>query len=147
MKFIFSYEKLLHHKKTLEDIARREYLLAQQAVDVANRDIAEMYRSIDEARSLSARRVAELGSASSGAMADEFIRGQNTRIERRRAELRQLMMEVEAKHQVLVEAAKEKKTLEKLKDRSFKLFLRARKKQELKEVDEIVTTRFKRGEA
>ena len=58
MKFEFAFQKLLDHKRSLEDIARREWLEAKAVYDKAAAELAEMYQQIDLAR----ERVGEIGS-------------------------------------------------------------------------------------
>ena len=146
MKFKFGYEKLLHHRQTIEDLARREMLLAQQIVDLANMELRGMYEQIDLARLRASNILREQGPhAVALAQIDEFIKLQHVRIDQHRVKLREMMAELEQKQAVLVEAAKEKKTLEKLKERRLHEFKRQNKKRELKAIDEVVTTRFKPG--
>lgn len=144
MKFEFPFEKLLDHKRQLEDMARREWLEARAKVDESMRQLDRMYADIDEARKRAARLQAE-GGAHAGALVqiNDFISGQLIRIERHRLVLRDLMGEAERLNEILIEAAKEKKTLDKLKDRRREEYKQRRKKLELKAADELVVTRFK----
>ena len=143
MKFEFSFEKLLDHKKTLEDIARRNWAEKRRELDAGLKKLEDMFGQIDESRQR-ALALGTSGGATGPALVqiDEFINGQKIRIERHRASLRELMAEVERLHELLVEAAKERKTLEKLKERRLEEFKKLQKKREAKEIDELVTTRF-----
>jgi flagellar FliJ protein len=146
VKFEFTFEKLLGHKRTLEDVARREWSEAKAKVDAAMKILEEMYQLIDSSR-LRAGEISSEGGAQTVALSqiDTFISGQKIRIERHRATLRELLGELERRQELLVEAAKERKTLEKLKERRLEEYKLARKKRELKRMDELVVTRFKRG--
>lgn len=147
MRFKFPFDKLLAHKKTVEDAARRDWSEAQAAVDASNRELSEMYAQIDHSR-------ARLGQLESNggplgpalAHIDEFIQGQKIRIERHRVRLRELMAEAERRHEIVVEIAKERKTLEKLRERRLDEFKVRQEREEQKQVDELVVTRFKRQE-
>ena len=145
MKFDFPYEKLLDHRRTLEELARKEFMIAKGKVDDAETELRKMYDDVAANRQR-ALDLAEKGGPQGGALVQihEFIQGQKFRIQNQREKIQGLMMEMEEKKQALVEAAKETKTLEKLKERQLKEFKQAAKKRELKEIDEIVTTRFKR---
>lgn len=145
MKFRFPYDKLLDHRKTLKEIAHKEYILAQTAVDEAEAKLKTMYDDVENAR-VRAGDLTKSGGAQGAALVqiNEFIGGQKFRIERQREEIRGLRMTAEEKQLALVEAAKEHKTLVKLKERRLADYKKLRKKLELKEMDEIVTTRFKR---
>ncbi len=147
MKFDFPYEKLLHHRKTLEEIARKEYMIAKGKVIDAEGDLRKMYDDVTASRQR-ASDLALKGGAQGASLVQvhDFIEGQKVRILRQREKIQQLMLEAEEKKEALVEAAKETKTLEKLKERRYKEFKLAAKKKELKEVDEMITTRFKREE-
>ena len=147
MKFEFSYEKLLDHRKTVEEVAHRDYLLAQTQVDAAEKVLRGMYDDIAKSRTRIGKLEVEGGKAGPAlGLLHDFIDGQKIRIERQRAKIRELLAEAERKHEILVEAAREHKTLQKLKEKRKQEFRKAVKKRELKAVDEIVTTRFKRGE-
>ncbi len=145
MKFTFPYDKLLDHRKALEEVARREYAAARARVDEAEAELRSMYDGIARSRERAGRLEREGGAQGPAlSLIGEFIDGQRIRIERQRRKIRELLMDAEEKQGALIEAAKEHKTLEKLKERRLKEFKRAVKKKELKEIDEIVTTRFKR---
>ena len=142
MKFTFAFEKLLKHKHTLEDMAHRDWATAQRAVDEALKQIESYFVQIEEARTRNSR--LELGGQASGpqlAQTDEFIKGQKLRIEFARVKARQLMTVAEEKHEALIEAAKERKTLERLRERRLEDYKLKRKKMELKSVDDMVTMR------
>jgi flagellar protein FliJ len=145
MKFDFPYEKLLDHRKTLEEIARKEFMIAKGKVDDAEAELRKMYDDVTASRQRAGDLAQEGGTqGASLVQVHDFIEGQKVRINRQREKIQQLMIEAEEKKEALVEAAKETKTLEKLKERRYKEFKLAAKKKELKEVDEMVTTRFKR---
>jgi flagellar FliJ protein len=144
MKFDFPFESLLHHKKQSEGVARRSHMEAQAKVDSAKQRLKNLYEAIDEARS----RVASIERnggmrAPELSLIDDFINGQKLLIVKQREEIRELSFEAERTLEILVEAAKETKTLEKLKERKFEEFKLLRKRKELKAVDELVVTRFK----
>ncbi len=144
MKFKFAFRVLLEHRQKLEDAARREWAEAQAKVDAAKKQLDEYYSQIDEARA----RVNTLereGGAHSGSLVSisEFISGQNVRIERHRFAMREIITDAEMKRDAMIEAAKERKTLEKLKEKQIEAFKLKAKKHELKEVDDLIITRFK----
>lgn len=145
MKFSFPYEKILDHRKTVEEIARKEFMAARALVVAAEEKLRSLYDEIAASRAR-AGRLERAGGAQGPSLIliAEFIDGQKIRIERQRQKIRELQRDAEQKQEALIEAAKEYKTLEKLKEKRSKEFKRALKKKELKEIDEIVTTRFKR---
>lgn len=145
MKFQFPFAKLLELRIRSEDVARKQFTEAQRAVDDANRELAEMYAAIDRSR-LSSHDLALKGGADPARLVqnDVFVLGQATLIERKRLVIRDLMSVVEAAQAVLVEAAKERKTLEKLRERRLNEWKAALKKREIKQLDELATTRHGR---
>lgn len=147
MRFEFSLESLLTHRRRLEELAQREYAEAQSKVDAAALKLNEYYDQVDEARHRSAS-LEVRGGAQAGALIsiDEFIAGQKYRIEAQRKVIRDLKVEAERLQEILIEAAKETKTLEKLKERQLEEFKLKRRKAETKALDELIVTRFKRAE-
>lgn len=147
MKFKFGYQQLLEYRKRLEDLAQRDYVTAKKAVDLAEEALEAMYQQIDDSRQRARMLEVQGGKqAPSLAFIDDFINKHKIRIEMHRKVIRELKQFEEIKQQALVVAAKEYKILEKLKERKMLEFKDILKKRELKQVDELVTTRFKRGD-
>jgi flagellar FliJ protein len=145
MKFEFVYENLLKHKKTLEEVAQRAFAEAQAHLEEMKRELNRLYEQVDDSR----KRASELEKiggeqAASISVVNEFIVGQKIRIEMQREKMRFALQAAEAKQEELIMAVREFKTLEKLKEKKWKEFKAFLKKQELKFVDDLVTTRFKR---
>jgi flagellar FliJ protein len=147
MAFKFSLLPLLKHRKRLEDEALKAYADAQAKVDAAEKQLQALFDQIDDAR-VSAQQFTLEGGAQSTRLEqiDQFINLQKILIEKKREAIRDLRFVAETKHELLIEAVRERKTLERLREHrqaSYKLML---KKQELKQVDEMVVTRFGRNE-
>lgn len=144
MKFRFAFEKLLAHKRTLEDVARREFAEAQALVDEAEKELNRLFGQIDDSRDL-ALELGTKGGAQGPALVqiDEFIRGQGIRIESQRHRIRELKIVAEEKQELLLAAAKERKVYEKLREKRLEEFKLLQKKLEMKQVDDLVTTRFR----
>ena len=147
MKFKFSYQKLLEHRKRLEELARDDYLLAQKLVMVAEEGLEKMYQQIDDSRTRAGTLSVKGGDqVASLVLIDHFINNHKLRIEAQRKKIRELKSTAEEKQQALVSASKEYKILEKLRERRVLEFKEIVKKREQKFVDDLVTMRFKRGE-
>jgi len=147
MKFKFSYQQLLEHRKRLEEIAQKEYLLAQKEVDDAEVELEKMYQQIDDSRQRAGFLQAKGGDqAASLVFIDDFINKHKIRIETQRKKIRERKSIAEEKQQALVNAAKEYKILDKLREKKVIDFKHVEKKRELKFVDDLVTMRYKRGE-
>jgi len=143
MKFEFKFESLLKYRKRLEEAAQREFISARRELDECLARIQQMYLSIEETRAYIAacQRQGEPGDISQILSSEQFIRGQNRRIDEERARARQLMMNVEQKQELLVSASREFKKMEKLKDRQKTDFKKEAKRREMKRIDDLVVIR------
>jgi flagellar FliJ protein len=143
MKFEFTYQKLLEHRKRLEELAAKAYSDAQYQVDLSRDKLNELYKQVEETRKNILQFEQEGGRSSSVMIqGQEFIVGQKIRIQKQQKELQELLHAAENKQEDLQVAARERKTLEKLKDRQLQEFKVRLKKKEMKEVDDLVTMRF-----
>jgi flagellar export protein FliJ len=145
MKFEFSFEVLLDHKRKLENEARRQFMEAQVKVDEATVKLNEFYDQVDRARGDSQKLQRTGGLLAPALVANsDFISGQKFRIEAQRMKIRDLKLVADELQEAMVECAKETKTLEKLRERSLDEYKKERRKREAKETDEIVVLRHKR---
>lgn len=146
MAFRFALEAVLKHRGRLEDMAQREFMEAQNAVDECLRTIEAMYKRMDEVR----EEISEAQSKGSSENIQKilemegFIQGQKIRIEALRLKARELMAIAEAKQEALIEAAREKKILVKLKEKRKKDYLDHMQKIEAKELDDMTMVRHGR---
>ena len=149
MGFTFKFETVLKHRRHLEDIARRDFMEAQRKLDDCLEGINSLYQSVDGARSgIAAQQKVGDGEALQGIRATEqFIEGQKIRIQNERQRARTLMTKVEEMHEKLVEAVKEYKKIEKLRDRMKVQYKKEMKKTEAKRMDDLVVIRAGRGRA
>jgi flagellar FliJ protein len=118
MAFRFALNSVLKHRQRLEDLAHREFALAQSAVDEVLRRLEGMYNRMDEVRVeiAEAQRQAKLDAVRD---MESFIHGHKIRIEHVRLEARELLRVAEEKQEALILAAQEKKVLVKLKEKRF----------------------------
>ncbi len=144
MSYTFSLEVLLEYKKRLENEARLLFVEAQTRVDAALAVLSESYDQVDRARQESSDLTRAGGALAPKLVANsDFISGQKFRIEAQRLTIRELKMTADELQEAMIEAAKETKTLEKLKERGFETYKKDRRKREMKETDELVTLRHK----
>ncbi len=146
MKFKFGLEKLLGHKKVLEDVARRDFFEAQHKLDV---EIAKGNGYRDELKEAYVSKFIahrKGGAVSSDLKAiDEFMDGKKIMIQRQDQVISGLQKIVEEKRIRLVEAAQQHKIYDKLKNKKKAEFLDIQKKKDYKNMDELVVTFAKRG--
>lgn len=144
--FKYKLQKILDHKKTLEDLAKKDYLEAQRRVDDKLEFINNMYRDIERSRSFRfAAEVAGGATSSLSSLSEAFIKLQEIKINKAKQEARELMFDAEDKHELLVAAAREHKVFQKLKDKSYQEYKKWRKHLENKNIDEISVLRYKRN--
>lgn len=144
MKFKFRLDSILRHRKIEQDMAQREFSVAQQAVRDQLAHIKKLYAAIDFSRKKIEEMQMSGGSCSAQITSIEsFIEGQKLVIEKARSKARELMQVEEEKHEALVEKMQKLKILEKIKENKKEEFKKAQKKKFQKNIDDIVTMRFK----
>ena len=145
MKFHFSYQSLLGHRKLLEEIAQRDYVEAQTVLDQQKEIYKHLYTRLHEVEGESSDLRSQSGSIAMLTELDEFMAGQKIKISRQREVVINHTQIVEGKQEILIAAAKETKILEKLREKQMATFKKAMQKKEMKRTDEIVVTRFRAG--
>lgn len=143
MKFKFSLDAVLKHRKRLEEVAQREFAEAQAAVDDCLRKIEAMYKRSDEVREevLVAQKSGKSSSVESIREMELFLAGQKIRIETLRQHARELLQIAEQKQEALIQAAQDKKSLEKMKDKRKAEWEAWIRQIESKELDDMTTVR------
>ncbi len=146
MKFKFSFEKLLGHKKVLEDVARRDFVEAQNKlerevarVNMFRNELDNAYKHRFKTQQSGGLVAAEIKSI------NEFMDGKKIEIEKQDQIIVGFEKIVEEKRKRLVEAAQDHKTYEKLKEKKHLDFKTMVKKKETKSLDELIVTYAKRG--
>jgi flagellar FliJ protein len=149
MKFKFRLQKVLEHRRRLEDEAKRTYFEAQAKTREALDKLESLYVAIDDVRA----RASHLQSAGGGAQTifslqdtDLFIRGQKLRIEAQRKVVRELKQIEEQEQEVLIARAMDRKALEKLKEKRLQEFRTEIDLKEAAEADDMNVIRYKRAE-
>jgi flagellar protein FliJ len=146
MKFHFSYETLLEHRKLQEEIARRDYVETLHALEEQKAQYKKLYTRLHEAEAESSQiQAAHHVEISKLLELDAFMAGQKIKIARQREIVINHTSIVEGKQEIYIAAAKETKILEKLKEKKKNEFKKLMNKKEAKMTDEIVVTRFKSG--
>ncbi len=141
-KFKFGLETLLRHREDLEQKERDELLRLtyNYQVELARRDDLRSKFQVT-IKELSLKRAENAGNQE----LDWFYLYLNRltqEIQQSVKRLEQLESEIQAQKLVVIEASKKRKTLDLMKARKKKQFVFALEKQEQKEIDDLVTTRF-----
>ncbi|MGE0761657.1 MAG: flagellar export protein FliJ [Bdellovibrionales bacterium] len=148
MAFVFKFETLRKHRKRIEDEAQRIYLQARTELDDCLALIKSFYQSIEMARQQVA--IAQKQADGQGLQTirnfEHFIDGQKIRVERQRQVARELMTKVEDAQEKLIEAAREFKKIEKLKEKMKEEYKKHQKRLETKRLEDLVVIRSGRKE-
>ncbi|MFN3454350.1 MAG: flagellar export protein FliJ [Pseudobdellovibrio sp.] len=145
MKFKFSLEKVLNHRRIQMDLARKDYLDAlaflqneqeihQQMIDLKNKALNERANLVKSSTQWQMQ-VEQL---------NLFIKGQDLRIAQQNERLLKIEKLVESRREILKDSLTEVKIMERLKEKKKADFLQEVKSNEQKELDEISTIRFVR---
>lgn len=149
MAFRFGLNTVLKHRQRVEEIAQREFVEAQTAVDECLNAIEAMYQRMDEVREeiSAAQRKGDAHHLQQILEMEKFLDGQKIRVERMRLKARELLVIAEEKHEALIEAAREKKILAKLKEKRFAEYKERLSRIEYKEMDDLTNMRTARRKA
>ncbi len=141
-KFVYKMQSLLNVKNKLEDQAKNEYSAAQARLREEQDRLRILYERlegyIEEGRDLRSKTL-NVVDLRSNTEAQERIK---EFIEFQKIEVQKAEEVVEEARIKLVEAQKERKTQEKLREHAFDEFLLEIKKEENKEVDELVSYKY-----
>ena len=141
-KFLFNLETLRRHREELEERARDELLRIsyQYQVELASRDAlkGKFQETMNE---LSLKRAENAGNQELH-LFYLYLNRLTKEIEESTRRLLRLETAVQAQRKVVIEASKKRKTLDLMKAKKERQFAFALEKQEQKEVDELVATRF-----
>lgn len=144
MSFKFKFDNLLKYRRQLEDSAKLDYIKAKTKVEESLQAVEDMYNRIDEIRSSIGKSQKDGGEISGQVVhAYEFIEGQKVNIQNRRVIIREEMQVSEEKWEIFSYATKERKILEKLKDRKFQFYKTVMKKREQRYSDDLVVMRHR----
>lgn len=141
-KFRFSLETLLRHREDLEQKARDELLRLTYNYQVELGRRNELRDKFQETmKELSLKR-AERTESKELEWFYLYLNRLTQEIQESIKKLDQLGSEVQAQKLVVIEASKKRKTLDLMKAKKEKQFAFALEKQEQKEIDDLVATRF-----
>lgn len=144
MKFKFPLQKVMDHRKIKESLAQKDFqdvvviLNEQQAIlDKMNQDVQEAHAR--------AGMLAQVGGAQGPALSQihDFLNGQKLRIAHQVQKVQQVEKLVEAKRELLRQAALDYKIMEKMRENKFEEYKAERLAQDQKEMDEQAILRFK----
>lgn len=146
MAFQFRLEKVLRHRKNLEQLAKKNYLIALNQFIDSETKLKNLNMEIEKAQ-LERHNLVVQGGIQSERLCQifEYIKGIEIKIERQKIEVKKNLAIVEELKLVLQEAAIEYKMIEKLKERKHESYRQNEKKLEEKIQTEMTNARFELG--
>jgi flagellar protein FliJ len=147
MKFKFSLEKVLNHRHLQVDLAKRDFIQAQNNLSAAEkiRDAMVLEKEKNIAHRSEIVRT-QTQWQDQVQQINLYLSGQDLRIARQNESLKKLEKEVESYREILLKAQTEAKMMERLKEKKKEEFMKAFYDNESKELDEIATLRYARIE-
>jgi flagellar protein FliJ len=146
-KFRFNLETLLKHREDIEQKERDELfrLTYRYQTELRHRD--DLILKSQETMNELARKRSENADHHELDLFYLYINRLTYEIEESKKRLAKLETEVQAQKEVVIEATKKKKVLATLKSKKEKEFILETEKQEQKEIDDLVITRYKAGDS
>jgi flagellar export protein FliJ len=141
-KFQFNLETLLRHREDIEQKERDELfrLTYKYQLELSNRD--HLTGKFQETMNELSLKQAENSVHRELTYFYLYLKRLNYEIGECEKRLCQLQSEVQAQKEVVIEASKKRKTLATMKGKKEKEHILASEKQEQKEIDELVVTRY-----
>lgn len=144
MKFKFPLQKVLEHRKLRENLVQKDFQDAQALLQEQLNKLEKMNREVTEAYERSGS-LTKQGGAQGPALMEihEFLKGQRQRIHFQEQKVQEFEKLVEAKREILRQAAMDYKIMEKMRENKFEAYRQERIATEQKENDEQSILRFK----
>lgn len=148
MKFKFKLQKVLQHRKVLENLAQAEFAEAQLNLQKAEERLQTMKNEIHKSEFrrheiLTSRRSAGmmLSPIEELKQIDDFLKGQKIVIERQQQKVQDLQKTVEIRREILRNKVQEVKIIDKLKEKQKAEFISEFEKEEQAQMDERASLR------
>ncbi|GIL17633.1 MAG: hypothetical protein BroJett040_13840 [Oligoflexia bacterium] len=144
MKFKFSFQNVLKHRKILEDLAQRDFQEAQSRLYEEKNRLEKMKEEIYLARERAFAKTQEGGKTSPFlSQAYDFMSGQDIRIENQQIKIQECEKIVEELREILRQKAIDYKIIEGLRDKKKEEFATEQRKLEQKKADDLNMMRFR----
>ncbi|MCE3011397.1 MAG: flagellar export protein FliJ [Proteobacteria bacterium] len=145
-KFKFPLEKVMQHRKIIENLAQAEFQEAQSRLTLLQEELAQMRSQVTHAHQ-HAFKTAISGAPDLSAgltQVNEYLRGQDIRIENQLNKIKEQETVVENLREILRKAAVDHKIVESLKEKEKQGFKEEYKKYSQKNADELTLMRRSR---
>lgn len=141
MSFKYKFQNLLNYKKTLENFKKSEYGKALHIYHREEENLEEIKSKKDEI--VNTKTNGESVNVGTLRMYNDYLNKICQDIDHQKIVVEKCKKTMEETQEKLVEAMKEKKMFEKLREKEYGEFMEEEKRQEAKVIDEIVTFRTK----
>jgi flagellar protein FliJ len=149
MKFKFSLQRVLDHRKIIEGLAQTDYQIALSQQLEEEKKLENMIKQLFDARANAA--LVQVSGAHDAAeklkQIYQFTVLQDRRIAQQRTRVENSKKGVEDKQEILRQRSSERKIIDKLKEKKKSDFIEEQKREEQKEMDEMSILRFKAKDA
>ncbi|MFC6348054.1 flagellar export protein FliJ [Vagococcus carniphilus] len=137
-KYKFSLDNVLNWRELQEEEAKKTFLIYQQA-QKEQEEILNEYKEASQAMNESTESLTNINKLRQQFVYKNFLDNQ---IVKQQATVDQYSNETSKKMSVFVDAQKERKIMERLKEKHYDNYLLQEKSEEQKELDEMGTLRF-----
>lgn len=144
MKFKFKLDKVLRHRKILEDLAQKDFQEAMAELNKQNEVLEQLRQAKSDARSRSYEQQSQTGGQvlESLKQIHDFIILQDIRIEKQLQKIEECEKVVESRREILRQKAIDTKIIKKLEEKKKQQFTEEQQRLEQKEMDDNSNMRF-----
>lgn len=145
-RFRFNLENVIKVRQVAENLAQRDFQLAQAELHQQQQNLQKMFD--EKAQAFQQRHIFEDEGGSKAphlGQVQDFLQGQEIRIQRQQAKIQDIETQVERLREILRERSIELKIIEKLKEKRRVEFVSEENRREVKEADDQSMMRFKSG--
>lgn len=144
MRFKFPLQKVLEHRKLKENLAQKDFQEVVMELNEQQALLDKMYQDVQDAHNRTGD-LTKIGGAQGPALSqiNEYLKGQKIRIAYQVVKVQEVEKLVEAKRELLRQAALDYKIMDKMRENKFEAYKAERISQDQKEMDEQAILRFK----
>lgn len=140
----FKLEAVLNHRRHCEDVARKGYADAIQQLRNRQRQLAEMERNRQEYRQILRHKLSRGDAAAEILMYTRYLGRLDNEIKAQQLVVREHLKAKEAQRRSLMAAVKDRKVIEKLKERHQNKLEIEERDREQRLLNEVAITRYQR---
>lgn len=140
----FTMEPLLNHRKSKENKLRKEWEVCKKCLIEENRRLKTYKKEINRVFGEMQQKQKEGITASENLLYFDFMDSLSRDLDKQKQKLSEVEKKYNQKRESLIEAVKDRKMLEKLKEKEFFEYSREIKKKEQEFINEVAVSQFNR---